>query len=394
MKKKLLYIFLTIIVFFTFFSECFASEILENTQVTYESELGSPNIYDLNIASDCILMVEKETGDILYEKNAKAKMYPASTTKILTAILVLENCDLTETAKVSSIALKAVPPTYTTAALQVGEELKVEDLLYALLIPSANDAANVLAEHVAGSISGFADMMNEKAKELGCMDSHFTNPSGVHDKDLYTTAYDLSIMARYAMKFEKFREIVSTVHYTLPSTEAYPKEDRKFTISNALMNPSYKNYYYEHAIGIKTGYTNPAKDCLVAGAKKDDVEFIIVVLGDGYLENGLREKYLDCKTLFDFAFDNYTTKYKELQEKRQAEEQEKLRIIALEKEKQEKKLNKKTDSSFLRGLSKIIAVIAILLAVRFLFKKTKKKKNRYKFGKKRKTKKVKRKAKH
>jgi len=393
MKKKLIYIFLIIIIFFTFFSESFASKIIEESQVTYSSEVEAPNIYDLTIHSNAILMIERETGDILYERNARTKMYPASTTKILTAILVLENCDLNDIATVSSTALKAVPPTYTTAALQVGEELRVEDLLYAMLIPSANDAANVLAEHVGGSISGFADLMNEKAKEIGCTNSHFTNPSGVHNEDLYTTAYDLSLIANYAMNFETFRTIVKTLKYTLPSTAAYPKSDRTFTISNALINPGYKNYYYENAIGIKTGYTNPAKDCLVAGASKDGVEFIIVILGDGYLPNGLREKYLDCKTLFDFAFDNYTTKYKELQEKKIAEEQEKLRLIALEEKSIEEEEN--TSSNFLRGLSKIIAVIAILIAIRLLFMKRKKKKNRYKFGKKHKSnKKVKRKAKH
>lgn len=119
MKKKFIYLFLVLIIFLAFFSECFASEILENTSVTYSSELGKPNIYDLTIHSDCIIMIEKDTGDILYEKNAHRKMYPASTTKILTAILTLENCDLNDIATVSPLALKAVPATYTTANLQI-----------------------------------------------------------------------------------------------------------------------------------------------------------------------------------------------------------------------------------------------------------------------------------
>ncbi len=147
-----------------------------------------------------------------------------------------------------------------------------------MLIPSANDAANVLAEHVAGSISGFAELMNQKAEEIGCKNSHFTNPSGVHDENLYTTAYDLSLIARYAMQLETFRKIITTPVYTLPSTEKYSKSDRTFHISNSLVNPE-SSEYYEYANGIKTGYTNPAKDCLVASAKKDDVDFIIVVLG-------------------------------------------------------------------------------------------------------------------
>ena len=121
--------------------------------------------------------MEKETGDILYEKNAYTRMYPASTTKMLTAIIVLENCYLNEIATVSSTALSAVPSSYTTAHLQVGEQFRVEELLYAMLIPSANDAANVLAEHVSGSISAFAGLMNEKARSLGLENSNFTNPS-------------------------------------------------------------------------------------------------------------------------------------------------------------------------------------------------------------------------
>jgi len=314
MRKIIIYIVLIILVLFTSFSgTSFASSVSENTIDTNYIENNISNAKGLNVYSDCILMVERNTGDVLYERNANEKMYPASTTKILTSIIVLENCDLDEVAAVSSTALKAVPPTYTTANLQIGEEFKIKDLLYAMLIPSANDAANVLAEHVSGSITGFSELMNEKATQIGCMNSHFTNPSGVHDENLYTTAYDLSLIARYALKFDTFREIIKTTSYTLPSTEIHPKEDRTFAISNALLKPSFKNYYYQYATGIKTGYTNSAKDCLVASAKKDDVEFIIVVLNCGYVEGGLREKYLDCKTLFDFAFDNYTTYYKDLQ---------------------------------------------------------------------------------
>lgn len=241
-----------------------------------------------------------------------------------------------------------------------------------MLIPSANDAANVLAEHVAGSISGFAELMNQKAEEIGCTNSHFTNPSGVHDEDHYTTAYDLALIAKYAMNFETFRKIVTTTSYTLPSTEAYPNTDRTFTLSNSLLNPNYKDYYYEYATGIKTGYTNASKDCLVASAKKDDVEFIIVVLGAGYVDGVLREKYLDCKTLFNFAFDNYTTYYQNLQQEKE------INLASLSESEPTISDDETINYTFLRGLSKIIAVIAILLALSFIFRK-RKKKNRYKF---------------
>ena len=128
-------------------------------------------------------MLEKETGKILYEKNAYEVRYPASTTKIMTAILTVEKCELTDVATVSHNAIFTVPVSYSHASLKEGEEVTVEQLLNVLLIPSANDAANVLAEHISGSVDDFADLMNEKAKEIGCLNTHFVNPNGVYHKD-------------------------------------------------------------------------------------------------------------------------------------------------------------------------------------------------------------------
>lgn len=253
-----------------------------------------------------ILLVERKTGKILYEKKAYDKIYMASTTKILTAILVLENCELTEKATVSRNAIMSVPWDYTTAALKEGEQFTIEELLHALLIPSANDAANVLAEHVSGSVEEFAKLMNQKATEIGCKGSNFTNPSGLHEENHYSTAYDLYLLADYALQFDTFREIVKKTQFTLPATDKYKKDDRTFVTTNSLIRESMKSYYYEYTTGVKTGFTDYSKDCIVASAKKDGVEYIAVVLGGGYTENQwLREKYLDCKTLFDFAFENY-----------------------------------------------------------------------------------------
>lgn len=308
--------FLILITILSFaYSPCIASQLVEGTLVTIPSEIGSPDINDLEIYSDCALLMERSTGNVLYDKNGNNRMYPASITKILTAILVLENCSLMEKAEVTSLALKAVPDSYVTCDIKIGEKFKVEDLLYAMLVPSANDAANVLAIHVSGSITGFADLMNQKSKEIGCTSSHFTNPSGIHDENHYSTARDLSLIADYAMNNETFRKIVMTTTTSLPSTEIYPYSDRVFTTSNNLILPE-DNYYYEFATGIKTGYTNSSKDCIVASAKKDSIEYIVVILGGAQTQNGLRQKYLDCKTLFDFAFDNYTTYYKNLQAKK------------------------------------------------------------------------------
>lgn len=250
-------------------------------------------------------------GKILYEKNAYDKMYPASTTKIMTAILALENRELSSTANVSYNAVFSVPSGYTNANLQIDEILNYENLLNVLLIPSANDAANAIAEDIGGSIESFASMMNTKAIDIGCKNTHFVNPSGVHNEDHYTCAYDLALMGRYAMKNEIFRNIVSTSRYSLPASNKYDKNDRTFVTTNKLVN-SKSNQFYEYATGIKTGYTDPAKNCIVASSKKDDLELICVVLGNEN-DNGDNNKFSDCINLFNFGFSNYS--YKKLYEK-------------------------------------------------------------------------------
>lgn len=255
-------------------------------------------------APSCILM-HADTGKIIYEKNAYEKMYPASTTKIMTAILALENRELTDIAIVSYDAIFSVPSGYSNANLQIGEELTFEQLLHILLIPSANDAANVIAEEIAGSTESFATMMNTRAQELGCVNTHFTNPSGIHDENHYSCAYDLAIMGQYAMQNDTFRKIVSTVMYTLPVTNKYDKADRIFLTTNKFVN-SKSDEYYKYATGLKTGYTVPAKNCIVASAKKDDLEFISVILGaDNTVDSN---KFIDSRKLFEYGFNNYSIK--------------------------------------------------------------------------------------
>lgn len=261
---------------------------------------------EVNLNSEAAILVEISTGRIIYEKNSTKKLYPASTTKILTAILVIENCNLNDLVTVRQSALDNIPTGYVTCNLQVGEELSVKDLLYALMIPSANDAAYVLAEHVAGSVDNFSVMMNDKAREIGCKTTHFVNPNGIHDDSHYSTAYDLYILANYAMKNETFRNLVAATEYTLPATEKYPDEDRILKTTNELLNKNSRNYYYKNAIGIKTGYTSKAGNCLVAASSRDGLEFIAVVLNGGTTEDGLNSRYVDSKKLFEYAYDNFT----------------------------------------------------------------------------------------
>lgn len=260
-------------------------------------------------SSSCLLM-EEITGKILYSKNANSIMYPASTTKIMTAILTLEKCNLSDTAVVSHNAVFSIPSGYSTASLVEGEVLTIEQLLNVLLIPSANDAAVVLAEHIAGSVESFSDMMNAKAVELGCLNTHFVNPNGIHNENHYSTAYDLALIGKYAMQFPTFKEISSKTRYTLPITNAYSKEDRIFNTTNDLIKPNYSssptNYYYKYATGGKTGYTDPAGQCIVATATKDNISLIAVTLHGDFTEDNLSQRALDCKALFEYGFNNFS----------------------------------------------------------------------------------------
>lgn len=305
LKKVLNVSILFVLILFTSSTFIFAN----NTTIP---KGNSTNVDEVNTYSPICLIMESKTGKVIYNKNGYEKAFPASTTKIMTAILAIENCELTDKATASYNAIFTVPYDYTNANIHVGEELTINQLLHVLLIPSANDAANVLAEHIAGSIESFATMMNTKAEELGCINTHFVNANGLHDENHYSTAYDLALMGRYAMKYDIFRKIVATSVYTLPATNKYAENDRVFGNTNYLIRKNdsdgVDNYYYEYANGIKTGYTNAAHNCLVASAKKNDKEYIVVILGASTTENGLSERFLDSKALFEYAFNNYTTK--------------------------------------------------------------------------------------
>lgn len=291
LKKICITLFLFLIIFVSGCTSTYASTI--------------PDTY----SSACLLM-EESTGKILYSKNANSIMYPASTTKIMTAILTLENCKLSDTAVVSHNAVFSIPSGYSTASLVEGEVLTIEQLLNVLLIPSANDAAVVLAEHIAGSVEAFSDMMNSKAVELGCLNTHFVNPNGIHNENHYSTAYDLALIGKYAMQFPTFKEISSKTRYTLPITNAYSKEDRIFNTTNDLIKPndssSPTNYYYKYATGGKTGYTDPAGQCIVATATKDNISLIAVTLHGDFTEDNLSQRALDCKALFEYGFNNFS----------------------------------------------------------------------------------------
>ena len=289
MKIKKFIVFLIMLVLIFNISKCYA--VAEQPDISAESAI----------------LMDSSSEKILYSKNENQKMYPASTTKIVTAILVLENCNLNDIVTVPYEAIITIPSGYSVAALQAGEQLTVEQLLQVLLVHSANDAANVLAFHLSGSIDAFASLMNQKISDLGLENTHFTNPSGKHDENHYTTAHDLAIIMKYCMKNSTFRHLAGLKSCTIPATNKY--EERIFKTTNELLIYDNRNvasnYYYKYAVAGKTGYTTEAKNCLVSVANKDNFELISVVLGAGIYPNNLSAKFVDTKTIFDYGYDNY-----------------------------------------------------------------------------------------
>lgn len=270
-----------------------------------DSDFGNSEVSNLNLYSDAAILMDAKTGLVLYSKNSDKKVYPASTTKILTAIIAIEKCNLNDMVTVTKSAISTIPPGYSSAYLSEGEEISIKDLLTVFLVHSANDAGYVLAEYISGSIQEFANVMNEKSLEIGCKNTHFTNPSGIHDDNHYTTAYDLSLIAKYCMKNSTFRNFVSLKSCTINSTNKF--DIRKYINTNDLINPSSK-YFLEDCIGIKTGYTSEAKNCLISACSKNGLELIGVVLGANQTENGDSARYIDSIALFNYGYSNFSIK--------------------------------------------------------------------------------------
>ena len=262
------------------------------------------------ISAESAILIDSSSGKVFYTKNEGQRMFPASTTKILTAILTLENCKLDDVVTVPYEAISSIPSGYSIAALQTDEQLTVNQLLQMMMVYSANDAANVLAFHISGSLENFANLMNQKVSELGLTDTHFTNPSGMHDENHYTTAHDMAIIMQYCMEDNTFRNLAGLKSCIIPATNKY--QERTFNTTNNLLINSQTNInnnsYYEYAIAGKTGFTSQAKNCLVSVANKDDLELICVVLAAGTNANGTSTKFSDSKSLFEYGYSNYSIK--------------------------------------------------------------------------------------
>ena len=267
-----------------------------NTTVSTNSTTtgtGTSKIAEPTIQSEGAVVIDAATGTVLYGKNQNTRYYPASITKLMTALLVLENCQLGDTVTFSRTATENLESGAVSLKLTEGDKLTVEQCLYGLLLKSANEVANGLAEKVSCSVSGFACLMKQKAAALGCTGTHFVNPNGLNDSNHYTTPYDMALIARAAFQNDTLRKIDTTLSYKFPATKN--ARERTITMGHKMMY-STDSRYYPGIIGGKTGYTSKAGNTLVTGAEKNGVRLIAVVM------KSKSTHYADTKALLDYGF--------------------------------------------------------------------------------------------
>ncbi|MCI5810620.1 MAG: D-alanyl-D-alanine carboxypeptidase [Clostridiales bacterium] len=260
----------------------------------------------LEVEARAAILVDVNSGEVLFEQNADAKQYPASLTKIMTALLVAEHCDFQDLVEVKASAFSDLIAAGSSAGLKEGEILSVENLLYCMLVSSGNDAANVLAEYVGGTLTQFYDMMNQKAAELGCTGTHFANAHGLHNENHYTTARDLYRITREFVANDALMKIANTVSYAVPATNMTPTQ-RILNSTNLLISGTKTiKYIYSPARGIKTGTTTPAGYCLVSSAEKNGLYLVSVLLGAGKDETtGNIMSFVETKRMFEWGFHHY-----------------------------------------------------------------------------------------
>ena len=248
------------------------------------------------LGAEAAYLLEASTGTVLYAKNMDERLYPASTTKILTCLIAVESCSMDEVITFSHDAVFSLESGSSNIGIDPGQSMTLRECLYGILVGSANEVANAVAEHVAGSIDAFADMMNEKAKELGCTNSHFVNPHGLHNENHYTTAHDLALIARAFFQNEQLAKIGNTGSYHFEATATQPDD---FYIRNKHQLIS-GDITYEGIKGGKTGYTEQARQTLVTCAERNDMRLICVIL-----KEESPNQFYDTVKLFDYGFTNF-----------------------------------------------------------------------------------------
>lgn len=306
-------------------AETESTDATEETAAPWENDLTG---YRQNLLADApeyeadcetALLLELNSGTVVYAKNAESMVYPASLTKIMTCMVTLEYAskDLDKMVTVSDTALAGIAEAGGDVRLQAGERLTLRDLLYYLMVNSTNEAGNVIAEYVAGDIPSFVSLMNKTARDLGCTGTRFANTHGLHESGHYTTARDLSIITRKALTYELFREITNTAEYTVPATNL--SDEKKLTTTNYLIlndgnryladNGNYYTYYLEEASGIKTGYTSAAGRCVISRANDGNMDLLCIIMGaetrmmsDG---SARYDNFVEAKKLFNYGFSNF-----------------------------------------------------------------------------------------
>ena len=264
-------------------------------------EASPENLLPEQLYAKSAILIEATSGTVIFEKNADQQMYPASTTKILTVFLGIVMGDMDATVSASTVSVN-IPDDSSVIPLQVGETINFKDLLYATMVRSGNDGANLIAETLAGSVSAFPEIMNSAAATIGCTATHFANPSGLDDLDHYTTARDMALIAKEAMQNETFRDIAKTYTYSLPKSNIQGSRVLVGADTNWLNGAEDNEYYYPYAIGIKTGFLNRAGYCYVGAAEKDGVELISVVLYSS--RNG---RWTDSIKLMEYGFTQFVS---------------------------------------------------------------------------------------
>lgn len=313
-NKSTLYNFITFLLIFTvlfsinsiqIFAETETAQI-QNAEDTSETTTEAPSDiknyaeegYELTINSRAAILIDANTGAVIYEKNAHEKLYPASITKVLTAYIACSEGNFDDTLTLSQTAYDGKGEGGSSIGLVPGEQINFEDGLYAVMLESANEVCMAIAEHMSGTTEAFVEKMNEVAASIGCTESNFANPHGFHDDNHYTTCYDMSLIAKQAITNEDFNQIWGTISYQIPATNM--NVTRYLNNKDKMITPT-SEYYYPDLLGGKTGFTDEAGNTLVSYAERDGASLICVVMkADGY-----NNSYTDSINLLDYGFSVY-----------------------------------------------------------------------------------------
>lgn len=278
-----------------------AKEFQEAAELRKELPIQTNEIQDWpkgpQIGAEAAILMDADTGTILYGKNIHEKLYPASITKIMTTQLAIEMADLNEMVTFSHDAVFGIPRNSSNIAIDVNEQITVDQCLQAILIASANECASALAEHCGGTIDAFVELMNQRAKELGCNDTHFVTPNGLHDENHYTTAYDMALMAIPFFGNELLCKYASSSKLHIPPTSTQPDDITAWSKNDLYAN---RKYAYEYLVGSKTGFTDDARQTLVSCAEKDGMRLICVIL-----KEESPAQFTDTVDLFNYGFGNF-----------------------------------------------------------------------------------------